>query len=205
MRLPLFVFPHLDCSSSNKSTSSDIYLFLPPGSWLYNLLWAGRSLKLCEPRNSIGIAWKAPAGIKAKYRWTHMPVCHHEQIQHQEWALFFFFGSSWLRNFLRETLSLLSELKLSRRFGPLPLTNSLDMALGRISCGPIPYHSKVLINESFLQFLFCLTVPPACLSVVFLHFTRNSASKLLWSTALILCVSQTCDIFGVVSWRGLQY
>lgn len=90
MRLLLFVFPHLDCSSSNKSTSSDIYLFLPLGSWFYNLLWAGRSLKLCEPRNSIGIAWKVPAGIKAKYRGTHMPVCHHEQIQHQEWALFFF-------------------------------------------------------------------------------------------------------------------
>lgn len=88
-----FVFLHPNCFSSNKSTSSAIYLFLPLGSWLYNLLWAGKSLYLCEPRcrNHIGIAQKIPIGIGAKYRWTHMPVCHHEQNQHKEWALFLWF------------------------------------------------------------------------------------------------------------------
>lgn len=86
-----FVFPHPNCFSSNKSTSSAICIFLPLGFSLYNLLWAWRSLQLCESRHWNHIGWKVPAGIKVKYRWTHMPVCHHEQNQHQQWALFLWF------------------------------------------------------------------------------------------------------------------
>ena len=39
------------------------------------------------------------------------------------------------------------------------------------------------MSRRFLHILSFFTVPPACLSAVFLHDARDNGSKLLWSTA----------------------